>query len=444
MRIESIAIPMIRQVVKRPRLADYLFRFDRWGNPFSLEAVANPQISLDLMRQDDPVVWRAPYQQWFVHGYDEAREVLASPHVGTANQMDTLLDVRPYNQLNERSQSFFRNLMLLTDPPQHTRLRKLVNRAFTPRQVTRLEPRLEEMADRLIAGFGDEVELMGDFATEFPAAVISELLGFGHGEWRWLDAAGQVLVQALDPFRGFDPAEMGTAVATFGDRILAAAEERRLDPGEDVLTGLALAEADGDRLSEDELVSVAGLILVAGFETTAMMFGYALMALHDHPDQLELIRERPDLWPNAVEEILRYETSVRSDPRTALEDFELAGKQIKAGQNILVMNHAANRDRRRFADADELRLDRENPSPISFGHGIHYCLGANLARAELRIGLPRLIEALGDYRIDRDRIVWRESITLPGPARLPIRTGERAAATPRVPVRSRAGSSPSK
>lgn len=423
MRREQFLIPLVRQVVKRPRLADALFRFDPWGNPFSDEVLDDPMVLAPAVRDSGPVYWHPLYQQWFISGYDEAREVLASPHVGTANQVDVLLDVRPYSKLSERSRALFKNLMLLTDPPLHTRLRGLVNRAFTPRQVARLEPMMSSMVEDLLADFDGDVELMSDFAVPLPAMVISELFGFERHDWLWLRDISATVAHLVDPVRGFDVAAVDAAIDELYDRVLTLAALRRAEPADDLMTGLALAEADdGDRLSEDELVSVSGLILFAGHETTSGMIALSVLMLREHQDQLALLRERPDLWPNAVEELLRFDPTLRSDPRTVNEEFELAGHRLKKGQNIVVLPQLANRDHRRLADADELRVDREDPAPLSFGHGIHFCLGANLARAELRTALPPLLDALDGHAVDRHRVEWRESISLRGPVRFPLPT----------------------
>lgn len=421
MRIEQVLIPMVRQVIQRPRLADALFRFDPYGNPFSDEATEDPMSLAPNMREHGPVHWHPLYQQWFVSGYAEAREVLASPHVGTAHQMDVLLDVRPYTKLKPTARSMLRNLMLLTDPPQHTRLRGLVNRAFTPRQVSRLEPMMASMVDDLTAEFGDGVELMTDFAVPFPAMVISELFGFERSDWFWLRDLSTSLTKVVDPVRGFDPVEVGDAAEELRDRVLELAERRRANPTDDLLSGLALAEADdGDRLSEEELVSVSALILFAGHETTSNMIGLSVKMLHDHPTELELLRAQPELWPNAIEELLRFDPTLRSDPRTVMEDFELGGRQLKKGQNIVVMTQLVNRDLRRFPDADEFHVDRDDPAPLSFGHGIHFCLGANLARAELRASLPPLLDVLSGYDVDPSKISWSPSLSLRGPATFPL------------------------
>jgi cytochrome P450 len=421
MRIEQVLLPTVRQIIQRPRLADTLFRFDPFGNPFSDAAVADPMVLAPKIREQGPVYWHRLYQQWFISGYDEARQVLASPHVGTAHQMDVLLDVRPYTKLRPTARSMLRNLMLLTDPPQHTRLRSLVNRAFTPRQVSRLEPMMASMVEELLADFDDEIELVTDFAVPFPAMVISELFGFERKDWLWLRDLSTSLTKVVDPVRGFEPTEVDHAAEELRDRVLELAKLRRADPTDDLMSGLALAEADdGDRLTEDELVSVSALILFAGHETTSNMIGLSAMMLRQYPEQLSLLRAKPELWTNAVEELLRFDPTLRSDPRTVLEDFELGGQRLKKGQNIVVLTQLANRDLRRFADADELHVDRDDPAPLSFGHGIHYCLGANLARAELRSALPPLLAKLDDYQVDATRIEWSQSLSLRGPARFPM------------------------
>lgn len=426
MRIESVAIPLIRQVVNRPWLAKAFFRLDSWGNPIEAATVADPMRQAAAVRADPPVVWKGLYQQWFITGYEEAREALGSTSAGVANQAEVLLDVHPFTKMSDQARQFFRNLMLLTDPPQHTRLRSLVNRAFTPRQVSGIDTRMVEIIDELIAELPEDgqFDLMTSFAQPFPARVIGELFGMPAQDLDWLRDVSTDLVKLTDVLAGFDPDEISAAVARFSERILELAEQRLEDPQDDLLTGLAQAEeADGDRLSDEELVAVAGIILIAGHETTSIMIALSLLALQEYPDQRALIDARPELWPNAVEELLRYDTALRSDPRCAIEDFELAGNKIKKGQNMLIMNNMANHDLRRWPDADTLRLDRENPAGLSFGHGVHYCLGANLARAELLAALPRLLNALGNYCIEVDAIEWRASTVLRSLDRLPITRG---------------------
>ena len=420
MRKEQVLIPLVRQIVNRPRLAYAFGRLDRWGNPYTDEMLADPMHLAEPMRADGPVYRHPLYQQWFVMGYDEAREAFASPDFCSREQLDVLLTVTPYTKLADDTRAFLSNLMLLNDPPLHSRLRGLVNRAFTPRQVSRLESTMVELVDSLLAQFGDTVDLVDDFAARFPAMVITELVGFDRDEWAWLQRISQSLTQFTDPIRSFDPAEIDRSFHELRDRTLELAKKRRIEPTDDLLSALALVEADGDQLSEDELVSMVGLLLIAGHETTSSMIGLATVLLHNHPDQRERLREEPDLWPNAIEEILRMEPTFRTVPRSARNDVTLGDKTIKAGENIVIMVQLANRDLRRMPDADDFRVDREDPSPLTFGHGIHYCLGASLARTELRIALPRLLDLLDDYEVDPSKISWRETLTLRGPMKFPI------------------------
>lgn len=424
MRIESITVPILRQLLLRPRLSEAIFRFDSWGNPFSVEATADPYALLPTLREEGPVVYKRTYQQWFISGYEECRTLLSSSDAISSPQVDVLLDVRPYTKLSPKARSFFRHFLVGVDPPDHARLRGLVNRAFTPRQVARLDERMDEIIDELIADLDPiKPDLVDGFNAPLPIYVIAELLGVPPERRAWIRTAATEITKLLDPFRGFDPEVMNRTLDDFHDYVVALAHERRADPQDDLITGLALAEDEGDRLSEDELVSVFGLIMVAGHDTTTGLLGNGMLALARFPEQRSWIRDNPDQWPNAVEELIRFDTSVKSDPRTAKHDIRLGEHTIPAGANVIAMLAMANRDQRRFDEPDVLRLDRVDPSPISFGHGIHYCIGANLARMEIRKGLQRLLKTFGDYTIDSSDVEWKQSITLRGPSKLRIHAG---------------------
>ncbi len=424
MRVETVLFPVLRQIVKRDRLAEAVFGRDSWGNPFSDDQARDPSIAFEAMRKQPPIVHKRMYQQWFVTGYDEARQTLASPEATSSQQADMLLSVPPYNRLNKQGTSFLKNFLVLTDPPVHTRLRGLINRAFTPRQVARLDERMDTIIDSLIddmmSGPGNTVDPVASFCAPFPVFVIAELLGVPRERWRWITDMSTTMTQLFDPIRGFDLAAMNAAHVEFHDYVTELAGEKRANPQQDLLTGLALAEDHGDRLSTDELVAVFGLVLFAGHETTTGLFGNSLVNLHRFPEQRALIRSKPDLWPNAVEELARFDPPIKADPRAAVQDLNIAGHVIPAGSNIVVLLGAANRDPRRFDRPDELLLDREDPAPLSFGHGIHFCIGANLARMELRKGLSRLLEVLGDYSVDDGATEWKRSLTLRGPTAMTV------------------------
>ena len=423
MRIEQFLLPAIRQVVSRPKLAAAMFKYDKWGNPFAPESFADPYPLFELMRADGPITFRKMWQQWFVTGYDEAREVLSSDAFITANQVEVLLEVRPWSQMSTQAKEFMALWLLLIDPPVHTRLRGLVNRAFTPRRIAELRPRIEALTDELIDEMlkSDAPDVAVTLCRQLPIAVIADLLGLPRERWEWSRITTEGIVKLINPMEGFDPDELTAIVADMHDYWGSLADERLKNPQDDLMTALVQAEDEGDRLSRQELIAVIAFLMAAGHETTTNLLGNGIIALARNPEQRALVRNNPELWPNAVEEIARYDTSVKVSPRATAREVTIAGHTIPAGQNIAVQLPAANRDPRRFDRPNELILDRENPSPISFGHGAHYCLGANLARMELQVGLSKFVEAFGDYTIEQ--LEWKESPVLRGVSRLIVRPG---------------------
>jgi cytochrome P450 len=426
-RREELALRVIRGVVRRPRLANAVFRFDRWGNILGPDRFVDPYPIYERMRERGPVSFSPLLQQWAVVGYDEARHVLRSPSFGVAGQMDLLMDTRPYSELSGQTRALFRNALLFTDPPLHTRLRAAVSRAFTPRQMQRLEPRIRAIVDRLLTDIaGDPTpELMTSIAQPLPIQVIAELIGVPEERWSWVAETSTVLRRVADPFVPLDPAEVDRTFTDVAAYYGSLADERAAHPDDDLLTDLTRSEADG-QIDRTELLSLLVVLLFAGHETTTGAIGNALVALGRHPEQRDRLRQRPDLWPNAVEELLRYDTVLQTDPRQALEDVTIAGQTIKAGQNVTVMLGAANRDPARFTDPHRLLIDRDDPAPISFGHGIHRCIGAALTRLELSIALPAVLETLGPYEVDEPHLEWKTSLALRGPTCLPVRPSHTA------------------
>ena len=420
-RREEIALRVVRGLVRHPRLADAAFRFDRWGNILGPDRFVDPYPIYERMRELGPVSFSPLLQQWAVVGYDEAREVLRSRSFSNAGQMALLLDARPYSELSDRTRALLRNALLFTDPPLHTRLRATVSRAFTPGKMQHLEPRVRAIVDRLLREMaGDPApELMSSIADPLPIQVVAELIGVPEERWAWVTGTSDVLRRIADPFVPLDPAEVDQTCAELAAYYGSLADERAAHPTDDLLSGLARSEADG-QIDRTELVSLVLILLLAGHETTTGAIGNALVALGRHPEQRDLLRNRPDLWPNAVEELLRYDTVLQTDARQALEDVTIAGQLIKAGQNLTVMLGAANRDPARFTDPDQLRVDRDDPAPLSFGHGIHHCIGAALARLELTVALPAIIDALGPYEVDEVHLEWKTSLALRGPTHLPV------------------------
>lgn len=425
MRREEIALSVLRGLVKRPRLADAVFRFDKWGNILGPDRFVDPYPIYERMRDAGPVSFSPFLQQWAVVGYDEAKEILSSPSFGVAAQLDLLLEARPYTDLSDSTKLLLRNALLFTDPPLHTRLRSVVNRAFTPRQMARLEPRITEIANRLLADIGNDPEpdLVAGFAEPLPINVIAELIGVPEDRWAWVKETSTKLREVTDPFVVVDPASIDRTCDEIADYYSDLADQRLANPKEDLLTSLVQAEANDATLSRDELISIISILMLAGHETTTGALGNAVVALARNPAQRQLIAENPDLWPNAIEELLRFDTAIHTDPRAANETTTIAGKTIKKGQNLTIMLGAVNRDPRRFTNPNQLLLDRDNPNGLSFGHGIHHCVGAALARIELRIGLQAVLDAFGDYTIDETQVTWKASLAFRSPTRLPIKRG---------------------
>ena len=423
--VNKVLMPVMRQVFTRPKLADALFGRDRWGNPFGDHRYENPYPMLQTMRSEGPVVYRALYQLWFVTGHDEILQVLNHPNVSSRQQIADLMGVHPYSRMREQTRSFYLDWMLIQDAPDHGRLRRLVNRAFTIKRVGELESKVEQVTEELITEMRgqDTIEMVGAFNRPLPVNVIAAMLGMPPDRWKWAQGLVPQLTKFLNPFEPWSCDEIDDAVAEFRDYVLELAEQRRAHPRDDLMSALVEAEDEGDRLTRDELVANAGLLFFAGMDTTASHLGNSLLALEDYPDQRALVRDEPDLWPNAIEELLRYDGPIGMTQRFATAEVEIGGHTIPARSNIAVMIPAGNRDPREWDNADTLVLDRSDPRPITFGHGAHHCLGHALARMELRVGLRALIEELRDYTIDRSSVVWRRDLALRGPNHLMLRRG---------------------
>jgi cytochrome P450 len=422
MRIEQIAFPLIRQIVRRPRLTSSILRVLRTDNTFAAEFYADPYPVFEKRWNNGPVFYHRVFGQWMVIGYEETQELLRSNDTSVSELTDTLLSVRPYSQLSDPAKDGLRTWVLLSDPPDHTRLRGLVSRTFTPKRIESWEPRITAVANELIETIRAQSnpEVVAAFTTKLPIYVIGEILGLPREKWDWLKTKSDVVATLLDPFLAFDAAAMNGHLAELRTYFQEIAEQRRIEPRDDLISALVHAN-DGDALTDDEFVAMVELLLMAGHETTTLMLGNAIVALAAHPEQRELFRTRQELRANAVEELLRFDTSVTTAVRVATREFELGGKTIKKGARVAVLLGAANRDPRRFADANELKLDRENPRPISFGHGIHHCVGAALARMEIRIGLGTFVDAFSDYTVDPTTITWKQSGALRGPTILRVR-----------------------
>ncbi|KUN18378.1 cytochrome [Streptomyces antibioticus] len=368
-----------------------------------------------------PAEFHLGLQGWVVVGYDLAREVLTHPAL--------LKDSTPAAEalaaagyvLNKPSVGLGAQMME-ADPPEHTRLRRLAAAAFTPRRTAELAPRIEQIAHDLIDALppAGEVDLVEAFNAPLPGIVIAELLGIP--EEHRLDFR-RWSTQAL---RVASP-EHRAALAGLHGLLAGLVAAKRRSPADDLLSALiAVRDEDDGRLSEEELVGTALMLVVAGHESTVNLLGNAVLALLQHPDQLKQLRERPELVPGAVEEFLRYDPSVeRSTSRYAAEDLELAGVPIPRGSMVVVALGAAGRDAPQAEDTNPAVLDVTRPAArhLGFGHGIHYCLGAPLARLEATVALRVLLACLLEIQlaVPADELEWIDSGIIRGVLTLPVR-----------------------
>jgi len=317
--------------------------------------------------------------------------------------------------------------MLDRDPPDHTRLRRLVSKAFTPRAVEALRPRITGLVDEMLdaAERHGRVDLVDALAFPLPFAVIAEMLGTPPADHERIRQLSGTVVRSLEPVN--DP-DMAAAITAADAELTQIAAEmiawKRANPAGDLLTALINAEDDGDVLDDDELIAQTLLLYIAGHETTVNLIAGGTLALLRHPDQAARLRSDPALIGNAVEELLRYDSPVQATRRVTLEPATLSGVQIPAGAFVMALLGSANRDESYWGpDAAELRLDRENARQhVSFGAGPHHCLGASLARLEASIALAQLTGRFPGLALDGE-VTWNGRINLRGPARLPVSLG---------------------
>jgi cytochrome P450 len=360
-----------------------------------------------------PVIMPGGMPAWLVTGYAQARAALADPRLlklpkGWRPEPDSLLAALELH-------------MLSSDPPDHERLRKLVNKAFTPRRVEQLRPRIAAITEGLLDDMSAQrdVDLLASFAFPLPITVICELLGVPVADRDQFRAWSATIVSSTVSPEVFQAD--ATAMIGYFRALLAA---RRREPADDMLSALITARDNTDRLSENELLSMAFLLMVAGHETTVNLIASGMLALLLHPGELTRLRADRSLLSAAVEELLRYVNPVNNATlRFAGEPVELGGRPIGPGEVVLVSLAGADRDPARYASPDQLDLGRESGGHVAFGHGIHYCLGAPLARLEAEIAFGGLLRRYPDMTlaVSPDELRWRPSTLIHGLESLPVR-----------------------
>ncbi|MCK1638463.1 cytochrome P450 [Bradyrhizobium sp. 157] len=393
-------------------------------NPLDPEFIRDPYPHYERMRTTDPV-HLSPLGMYVASRHAEVSLVMRDKRFGKDYVERT---VRRYGP-KIMDEPVFRSMshwMLQQDPPDHTRLRGLVVKAFTARRVEDMRPRIQQVVDETLDRIipQGQMDLIEDFAFRLPVTIICDMLGIPE------DHREAFYTGSRDGGRLLDPVPLSPEEIKQGNASNALAamyfqqlfDLRRKSPGDDLITQLVQAEEDGSKLTNEELTANIILLFGAGHETTVNLIGNGLLALHRNPDQLALLKARPELITNAIEEFLRYDSSVQLTGRVALEDIDdLGGKRIPRGESVLCLLGSANHDPAIYPDNPErLDITRPNVKPLSFGGGIHFCLGAQLARIEAEIAISTLLRRIPDLRLD-DAVnaEWRPTFVLRGLKRLP-------------------------
>ncbi len=310
------------------------------------------------------------------------------------------------------------------DPPDHTRIRNLVNKAFTRRAVERLRPRVDALVGELLDGLSDrtEFELLSVFASPLPVTVIAEMLGIPSEDREHFRTLSNEVVRGLGSDELEDLRRSIEGSRGLESYLQEIVEKRRVEPRDDLISALVMADEQGDKLTTAEVFSNIILLLVAGNETTTNLIANGIHALLRHPDQLALLREQPELIERAVEEILRWDSPVQHTRRIATCDVEWGGVRIKRGQFLILSLGAGNRDPEQFPDPERFEIERGDPHHLSFSQGMHYCLGAQLARLEGQRGILGLVQRFPKLRLANDEVEWGDNVVLRGPCALPLRS----------------------
>ena len=394
--------------------------------PGSPAFIADPYPVFARLRADHPVIHDPTTDQWLVSRFADVGALLRDRrlgrsyvHVATHEEFGRT----PPPAWQDPSHDSLRVQLIDMEPPDHTRLRRLVSTAFTPRTVEGLRPRVTELVDDLVASARarGEFDLLADIIERLPVAVIAELLGIPEADRPLLRPWSADMTLMFELARSEDDERRAVrATVEFSDYVRGIVRERRASPRADLLSELARVSEAGDRLSEDELIATAILLLNAGHEASVNGAANAWLTLFRHPDALAALRAGPGLVPTAVEELLRYDTPAPMFERWVLEDIELHGVTIPRGQELALLFASANRDGAGFADPDNLVLDRSPNPHLSFGAGIHYCLGAPLARLELAILFRAILEQMPTLELVAEP-VWKPRFVLRGLQALLVR-----------------------
>ena len=377
---------------------------------------------------DEAPIHRSPLGGWVLARYSDVQTVLRMPSMTTralmsAEEREAVL--RAQDMWEQWTSSdlpgFIDAVLLFRDPPEHTRLRSLMGTVFTPKAVDSLRPHIEELVAELLDQVDGEMEVIADLAFPLPALVICELLGIPAEDREQLKAWSSAAARLLDPVMDAETFHRADeALKAFREYFTGLIAERRRSPGDDLFSSLVHAEEGGEGLTDEELITNGTFLFGAGHETTQNLIGNGLYALLRNPDEMQRLRDDPSLGKNAVEEFLRYDAPVQVTGRSATTPIQVGDVTVEAGERVVLLLAAANRDPARFDHPERLDIGRPDVRPLSFGGGIHHCLGAALARLEAQVVFAGLLTRFPKIELATDAVEWKETITLRGPKALPV------------------------
>ncbi|MCG6134396.1 MAG: cytochrome P450 [Nostoc sp. LLA-1] len=387
------------------------------------EVLANPYPTYRRILLEEPVYWSDFLGGWYLMRYQDVAAAMQDKRMSAKRP--------PISKLPElEQQNIFPLLetlskwMLFCDPPEHTRLRGLFNKAFTPSIIGSMAERIQALVDELIDGVYERgnIDILHDLAYPMPAIVIAQMLGANYEDREQFKKWSSDLARFFGMFR------MNTEILTSAKnsvremkeyfRIIL--EERRCQPQDDLISSLIFAQKKENLVDDEEIISNCVFLTFAGHETTTNLIANGLLALLENPSQMQLLKDNPSLITTAVEEFLRYDSPVQRQARIAVTDLEIGGKQISQGQRIFLVIGAANRDPEQFLDPDKLDITRPENPHLAFGKGTHFCLGASLGRLEAQISIKTVIKRLSSLRLNTDQIEWHENPSLRGMKSMPV------------------------
>ncbi len=394
-------------------------------NPFEEGFFDNPYRQYRRLREKAPV-HQSPIGPWSLLGYEECARLIRDPSLSVEDRNATVSprDIA-FSEAEIEGMDRGSKAILNIDPPDHTRIRRLFSKAFTPRRIEELVDTTQSLVDTMLDGIEDRsrLDVIPDLAFPLPFAVISRMLGMPEDDSESVRDWSHTLVQVLEPMLAPEElVKVMIASENLRGRVTEVIGEKRKKPADDLLSALIAVEEQGDRLSEEELLDQVMLLYIAGHETTVNLIGNGMLALLRNPEQLNKLVKTPQLIDNGIDELLRFDSPVQFTRRVALADIEIDGNSVAAGSMIFAMLGSANHDPDHFGpNADELDLARrEAPHHLSFGGGIHHCLGAVLARMEGRIGIGSLVQRFPNMELTDEPAKWNQRLVLRGLDSLPV------------------------